>query len=268
MPTYRVSVDDGYKHISVKDEREIVPVVCIGDVHYGSEQCDEELFLKTLAKVKELQAYIILMGDLIECSNKHSTADGWAKQTKSPQKQKDEMTEILREHSDMILGCIMGNHEHRAVKETGFDVTSDIMALLQISERYSGWEFFGSVGMARESSGHNRSYSIYAVHSKKASKTIGLDLDATQRDIGGFINADIIAKAHSHKKSTCPFQVADVLRDRVSWYNRHVWLTGHFLRRQGSYAQAVPMQPCDPGAIVAYLDCYSDRPRKVTFSDI
>jgi hypothetical protein len=264
---YKVSVEEGYKYIAVRDERELIPFIPIGDVHYGSEQCDEHLFLKTLAKAKELKAYILLMGDLLECSNKHSVADGWSKQ-KPPQTQKDDMVDILKEHTDYIIGSLQGNHENRTVKETGFDVASDLMSLLGIGDRYFCWEFFGSIGRDRGSDTHARSYSVYGVHSKKSSKTIGLDLNATQRDIGGFINADIICKAHSHKKGTSPYQICEVLNDRVTWYNRHIILTGHFLKRQGSYAQAVPMQPCDAGATVAWLNCHASKPRSIKFADL
>ena len=44
-----------------------IKIIPLGDVHRGSQQFDETLFLKTINKIqKDKSCYTILMGDLID----------------------------------------------------------------------------------------------------------------------------------------------------------------------------------------------------------
>lgn len=265
---YEISKIDGYKYISVRDERKNIPFVAIGDVHYGSVKCNEHLFLKTLERIQEQKAYVLLMGDMIENSSKHSVADGWAEQKMPPRQQKDEMVQMLESLKDMIVGIVRGNHEDRSKKEVDDDPMFDIARFLGIEERYFGWEFYGSIGQDRAIDTHARSYSIYGVHSKKGGKNTALELNGILRDIGGWMHSDLIVKAHGHHKGYLPDKICHVMNDRITWQNRYVQCTGHFLDRHGSYAQATPMQPCDAGAMISWFHCDAHMPRKITFADI
>jgi len=258
---YEVNVNEGYRCIKVWDERDIVPVVGIGDVHYGAETCDIEAFQEALAAAARLNAYIVLMGDLMENSSKNSVADGWVKQKMSPQQQKEELVAILKPYADMIIGALRGNHEDRSWKDCGIDPMSDICALLGISDRYFTWEFHGIIS----GGAHGRSYTMYAVHSKSASKTNGLELNMAQRDIGGIVDADICLKAHGHKNAFDTYMVNRILANSntVQPAERAILLTGHFLDRANSYPAAKPMGGSPKGCRVAYMQMDSKKPRRI-----
>jgi predicted phosphodiesterase len=248
---YKIKVGD-YKCIYVNTEKKtkhFSEVCFLGDVHYGSKQCDYEYFKKTVNLLKEKNCYIVLMGDLIENATKNSVGAGWNEQVIGPQKQKTDLIEILKPIKDQIIGSVKGNHEERTYKATGSDPMHDIMAVLGISDRYFGWEFYGII------SGGKTAYKIYAVHSTMGNKTGGLGLNASYRDIAQTIRVDIIARGHNHKNDISYFNYREIdgINNHVSTGEGCLLLTGHFLKRAGSYAAAKPYGGSPSGSRIMRL---------------
>jgi hypothetical protein len=172
-----------------------------------------------------------------------------------------ELVEILKPYKDRIIGVLCGNHEDRTWKECGIDPTSDICALLDISDRYFKWEFHGIV----TGGAGGRSYTVYAVHSKSASKSNGLELNMVQRDIGGIVDADLCMKAHGHKNAFDTYMVNKINANNntVIPCERAILLTGHFLDRANSYPAAKPMGGSPKGCRAVYMQMEHNKPRRI-----
>ena len=109
-------------------------VIFLGDVHYGSPQCDIERFQKMLDYCLSRRIYVFLMGDMIEMATRESVGAGVYEQEKIGQTQYEEMIEMLRPlaKARLILGLLEGNHEERVYKETGYDISKALARELKI----------------------------------------------------------------------------------------------------------------------------------------
>lgn len=100
LNTQTLQLKDGYAE-----------VMFIGDVHYGSPQCDVKRFLSNVEYCLNNGVYVLLMGDLIESATRHSVGAGVYEQDVPCQSQHEQMVEWLTplaEHN-LILGSLMGN---------------------------------------------------------------------------------------------------------------------------------------------------------------
>lgn len=86
-------------------------VMFIGDVHYGSPQCDVERFTRMLDYCLKHKIYVFLMGDMIEMSTRHSVGAGVYEQEIPGQSQHEQMVEWLHPlaEAELILGSHRGN---------------------------------------------------------------------------------------------------------------------------------------------------------------
>ena len=97
----------------IDDKREEVPIVFLGDVHYGHTNCNMDEFLKKIKWIEENNAYVILMGDLLEVCNPNHLPNTMWHQEYNPMMQRNNMLTILADIKDRIIGLISGNHELR-----------------------------------------------------------------------------------------------------------------------------------------------------------
>jgi len=86
-------------------------VMFIGDVHYGSPQCDVSRFVAMLKYCLTNKLYVLLMGDLLETATRHSVGAGVYEQTGSADSQFEQMVEWLKPLAEakLILGIHTGN---------------------------------------------------------------------------------------------------------------------------------------------------------------
>ncbi len=86
-------------------------VIFLGDVHYGSPQCDVERFQRMVEYCVKNQVYVFLMGDLVECATRHSVGSGVYEQETPVDDQHEQMVEWLRPLSEkkLIIGSHAGN---------------------------------------------------------------------------------------------------------------------------------------------------------------
>ena len=59
-----------------KTGKDYAEVLFIGDVHWGSPQCDKPRFLAMIDYALKNRLYVFLMGDLIEMATRHSVGGG------------------------------------------------------------------------------------------------------------------------------------------------------------------------------------------------
>ena len=111
-------------------------LVPVGDVHYGAINCDVDKFQRTLEFCRKDNAWILLMGDLLESATRYSIGAGVYEQ-KDPQTQLDNMVEMLEPYKDLIIGSHLGNHEFRIYQATGINVMKVMCKMLHL--RYLGY---------------------------------------------------------------------------------------------------------------------------------
>ena len=221
-------------------------VMFIGDVHWGSPQCDKARFLRAVDYCLENNVYVMLMGDLIEVGTKDSVGAGVYEQESSGQCQYEQVVDILKPLADkkLILGLHNGNHEERVYKSSGVNVSK--MFARELGVRYLGdacWSKF-KVGQ--------QTYTIYSLHGRTGSRFDGTALLALERISTSFF-CDLMAQGHSHKLISSTVLIQRIENNLVKEHKKTLLITGSFLKYDGGYGQTL-------GLPISKLGC-----PKVTF---
>jgi hypothetical protein len=134
-----------------------VQVMALGDVHYGSETCDVDLFKTNIALCLEKHIYVVGMGDYLETSTLGSVGDLF-EQNPSPQGQFDEMIEMFQPlaNAGLLIGLNDGNHEGRVIKTTSYNPTQMMCRILRVP--YLGHSAFHLWRVGKQT------YSVYSTH--------------------------------------------------------------------------------------------------------
>lgn len=201
-------------------------VYFIGDIHYGSPQFDEKKFRGYIDFCVKNYKYVFLMGDLIEMATRHSVGAGVYEQNPQAQSQYEQMVEWLRPLAErhLILGCHIGNHEERAYKESGVNVSKALCRELNIP--YLGDACWSQFRVGKEV------YSIYSLHGRTGSRFDGTALLAIERISTSFF-ADLVAMGHVHKCVSSAVVMQKVSHNQVQEHKKFLLITGAFLRYDG-----------------------------------
>jgi UDP-2,3-diacylglucosamine pyrophosphatase LpxH len=220
--------------------------VPIGDVHLGHPTCDVKKFLETIEFVKKNGYKVILMGDLLECANKGSIGAGWVEQLASPQQQYDTLCEVLTPIKDQIIVLLTGNHEVRAWRDTGVDL-SKMMA------RHLGVPYGGYAAMIYFRVG-KQNYVCHAQHGSSGAKYNHTKIQAAKRT-ATHTEADIYLYGHTHAlmADSEEKRYYDKRAKTVKIRKQYTVLTGSFLSYEGSYAQMKNYNPTRKGVANIYL---------------
>lgn len=207
-------------------------VMFIGDLHFGSPQCNHQRFLGNLEYCLQHNIYVVLMGDLLETATRHSVGAGVYEQTHPAQSQHEQIVEWLEPLAEkkLILGALTGNHEDRVYKETGVNLTKAMCRELKI--KYLGdacWQQF-KVG--------KEIYTIYSLHGRSGSRFDGTALLAVERISTSFY-CDLIAHAHIHKCINSIVLMQRAVGGKVIEHKKHLLITGAYLSYDGGYGQVI-----------------------------
>ena len=180
------------KKTLTKNGKGYAEVVLIGDVHYGSPECNFDKFQRMINYCVEKNIYILLMGDLLELATKTSIAGGWAEQQEIAQKQYEVMADALKPASnkELIIGLYTGNHEMRAYNSIGVNIMKLMCRELKVP--YLGPAGWNILKVEKET------YSIYGLHGSTAAQSDGTVLTAAERLSMSFY-CDVFAMAHAHR---------------------------------------------------------------------
>jgi predicted phosphodiesterase len=173
----------------------------LADLHLGDRHCDEKLVREQIDHIKNTDnAYLILNGDILNWASKMSVSDVYA-ETLSPMEQIKRYTELFEPVKDKIIAMTQGNHEARAYRTEGVDLTQIVARQLGIEERYSAEScvIFLRVGGYQQASRHGEPvpYTIFCNHGsgggrKEGAKAIRL------ADMASIVDADIYIHSHTH----------------------------------------------------------------------
>lgn len=162
----------------------------------------EREFLEFIDMVKnDPSAYLILAGDLINNATKSSVSNCFD-DIYRPSEQKKMMAKILEPVTDRILCAIPGNHEDRSGKDVDDDPVYDIMAKLDIEDRYRKNLAVVKIRMGdnRTRNGHyNPTYILAVTHGNGGGILTGSGVNKAERFGYAFDGVDAIITGHTHK---------------------------------------------------------------------
>jgi hypothetical protein len=207
-------------------------VMFIGDVHYGSPQCDKQRFLDNLQYCLDHSIYVHLMGDLIESATRHSVGAGVYEQENPAEDQHEQMVAWLQPLADMhlILGSHAGNHEERIYKESGINISKALCRELHVP--YLGDACWSNFVVGKQT------YSIYSLHGRTGSRFDGTALLALERISTSFF-CDLCAMGHVHKTINSIVVMQKTKNGLVTEHKKHLLITGAYLRYDNSYGAAL-----------------------------
>lgn len=230
----------------------------IGDIHLGNRYHDEKQYrinLKWLYKHKEY--HIITMGDLIECSSKHTL--GLPDQVMEVDDQVEQIEEDLLPFAKegRLIGMIRGNHEVRALRHAAIDVTRSIAKYLDV--HYCGIGQILYINVIGEDSRRGQNYIVYAKHGRSNARTHGGRINAIMR-MGNIVdNADLYLHAHMHDLLHEIANPYEVDRGNLRKKRKHYVVTGSYLE-YGGYAEDAGFPPTGPSGS-ARIKFHSDENR-------
>lgn len=201
-----------------KEKRDIT-LYAVADVHLGAKECMEQEFLKFIDTVKNTpDTYLVLAGDHINNATKSSVSNCFD-DIYRPSEQKKMMAKILEPVRDRILCATDGNHEDRSGKDVDDDPIYDIMAKLDIEDRYRKNLAVVKIqiGDYRNShNGSNPSYIIAVTHGSGGGALTGSSVNKTERFGYAFDGVDLVFTGHTHKPlNTTPSKLRVDTRNNV-----------------------------------------------------
>ncbi len=223
---------------------EVCNLYPFGDLHYGSNDCDEALLKRDLEQVeRDPDARAIFNGDLLQNDLKSSKGDIYH-QRYPPREQKRRLRELLAPIADKILVILGGNHDEGRTDEDATPIL-DIAEWLDVP--YAEGEALLKIPVGEKR--HNKKpavYSLYATHGWAGGRVIGSKATNLQR-LREIVLADVYVISHTHQQMAFPGQylVPDLYNGNVREITQHFVNTGSYQRR-GQY----PIRKGLPGVVL------------------
>lgn len=173
------------------DEINIYP---LGDLHIGSSEFDERLWLEWKDRVlNDPKGYVVMVGDLVDNGLKNSKTNSYEALLR-PREQKAWLADQLRPLKGKILGACRGNHENRSVNDTDDCPLYDVMAKLDIEDLYRENMAFLKINLGFRNKERQHSYTMVLAHgaSRNKTETFGYAIDGM----------DILVTGHTHSAGT------------------------------------------------------------------
>lgn len=181
---------------------EPITIYPISDVHFGAlEHMNKEWTAFCNMILQTPNAYIILGGDLINNSVRTCGFANPFDEVVRPREQKKRMVEYLTPIKDRILCAVAGNHETRSSKDDDVDLTYDIMAKLDIEDRYRPNACFMKIalGKRKDNGAPISSYTFCVTHGAGGGIYTGAAVNRNER-FGNVIDGlDCLVVGHTHK---------------------------------------------------------------------
>lgn len=176
----------------------------LADLHIGDPNADEAEIWKRIKKAQEdPYGLVILNGDLMNTATRGGVSDVYG-EVMSPMQQIDCLCKMFAPLKDKIIGVTSGNHESRAYKDDGIDITRLVCRELGIEDRYCAegvvvfLRFGQRCGHTRHKDRSNKQmYTIYATHGAGGGAKEGAKANRLA-DLACIVDADVYIHAHTH----------------------------------------------------------------------
>lgn len=221
----------------------IAKLIPWGDVHLGAKTCNVDKAKKTLEYCLKNKIPLLGMGDMIEYATRYSVGSGVYEQVLSPQEQIDEMIEWLKPlaKAGLIIGLLMGNHENRAMKDSGVDLTKMMCDVLSVP--YLGYSCYQHLRVGKQT------YTVYSTHGSSNATTPAGKINAAIR-ASSHADVDLVLYGHTHGLDTSAIvrESIDKRNKSIVVKDKRVVLTGSYLEYRGSYGEMMGYQPLKTGS--------------------
>jgi hypothetical protein len=259
-PTFTFTVDRqcDYPTITITTKNKNQALVCLGDMHVGSEEFDAKPFGRAMQWIEDNDAIVFGLGDWIENATKHSPGTSVWRQVMTPQEQIDYLIKLVQPIKHRIVAAVQGNHEERTERDTGIDPMAVLCHALSIE--YFRYEIYARIRADRDEAGKGCEYTMYGIHSTSVSGSTGLSENKIERDWEKFLHFDLLAKGHGHNMSLSdPKLYLQFSNGKIVERERRFWHIGHYLSRPGSYNAKVPRRPLPTGTMAVWLKMAGGR---------
>lgn len=227
------------------------------DEHIGDAQCDMARLKERIKYVADNpNAYCILNGDILDNASRSSIGDIETRELNIMQ-QIQHGVDLFAPIKDKILCVTNGNHENRAFRKEGIDISKLVALQLGIGDVYSPTSALLFLRFGKMSSHHqNRRvlYTIYCNHGsgggrKEGAKAIRL------ADMSSIVDADIYIHSHTHLGMIMKqgFFRTDLASSSVQNVTKLFVNTSSNLN-YGGYGEAQEFKPNSKDTPVIYLD--------------
>lgn len=234
---------------------EVIEIHPMADLHIGDRMCDFKSIMERIEYIRTTpNAYCILDGDLMDTAITSSIGDTYGANLQ-PMEQLKQCAKIFEPIKDKILAVLPGNHENRAYKTDGIDMTEIMCSQLGIPEKYSPTTALLFIRFGKSRS-HNRPqlYTAYVTHGSGGGRKEGGKINRLA-DLASIVDADIYIHAHTH--------LPVIFKEsffRVSGANSSVALVDKLFvntaasLNYGGYGDRMGYKPASKKSPVIYLD--------------
>ena len=248
MKTVKVELSQDLKQIELHT---------FADEHIGDANCDIARLKERIKYVAETpNAYCILNGDILDIASRSSIGDIETRELNIMEQIKTGV-ELFTPIKDKILCITNGNHENRAYKKEGIDISNLIAMQLGIGDIYSPTSvlLFLRVGKMSSHKNHRPAlYTLYCCHGsgggrKEGAKAIRL------ADMSSIVDADIYIHSHTHLPMIMKqgFFRTDLTSSTVQHVTKLFVNTSSNLN-YGGYGEAQEFKPNSKDTPVIYLN--------------
>lgn len=229
------------------------------DEHIGDMHCDVPRLKERIAYVADTNnAYCVLNGDILDYASRSSIGDTESR-TLNIMEQLERAVELFTPIKDKIICITNGNHENRAYRKEGIDMSKMIAMQLGIDDRYSQTSAFVFLRFGTPLHNHGDKkrkmlYTLYVNHGsgggrKEGAKAIRL------ADMASIADADIYIHSHTHLPMIMKqgFFRVDIANSAVANATKLFVNTASNLD-YGGYGAAQEFKPNSKDAPVVYLN--------------
>jgi len=229
-------------------EVEILP---LADLHLGDAHCDLDAIKENIKYIAEHDnVYTVLNGDLINNATKTSVSDVYSEML-TPSQQLHQVAEMLKPIKDKILCMTNGNHENRAWKQDGIDLSEILAIELGIREKYAQESalLFIKVGenvaRLKDARGHQHLYSLYVKHGVGGGRKVGGKVNNLEA-MSDVVDADIYIMSHVHLPAVFKenYFRTDFTKQTVIEVEKLFLNTGAYLK-YGGYGESFGFTPAN-----------------------
>ena len=248
---------------SYKYKHNDIYIVPLGDLHIG-DKCFTSESLRELKSIidwvkKTSNAYIFLMGDLVNCATLSSPSNP-LKQDMDLREQIDYAVNLLKCVSHKIVGAIDGNHELRLDRFSGYSPTISICE--QLGTHYFknsavllfrlGCRKTGRKGVLNSS---RATFSGYFHHSTGGGNLPGSRLNRADKLRCIVSDVDFYCAAHNHFLSSAHNMIFRVneTTEKIEEIRQMTITTGGFLEYDESYSEEKMFAPLKIGCPIIHL---------------
>ena len=248
MKTIKVELSQDLKQIELHT---------FADEHIGDEHSDLARLKERIKYIAETpNAYCILNGDILDNASRSSIGDIETREL-NIMGQIQHGVELFTPIKDKILCLTNGNHENRAYRKEGIDISQLVALQLGIGDVYSPTSALLFLRFGKMSSHHNNRrvlYTIYCNHGsgggrKEGAKAIRL------ADMSSIVDADVYIHSHTHLGMVMKqgFFRTDLTNSTVQNVTKLFVNTASNLN-YGGYGEAQEFKPNSKDTPVIYLN--------------